>query len=40
VVDSRGRIAVIHNGIIENFLPIKRRLQAQGWEFVTDTDTE
>ncbi len=40
VTDSRGRIAVIHNGIIENFLPIKRRLQAEGWTFATDTDTE
>ncbi|GMU63956.1 MAG: glutamine--fructose-6-phosphate aminotransferase [isomerizing] [Acidobacteriota bacterium] len=40
VTDSRGRIAIIHNGIIENFLPIKRRLQADGWTFVTDTDTE
>jgi glucosamine--fructose-6-phosphate aminotransferase (isomerizing) len=40
VVDSRGRIAIIHNGIIENFLPIKRRLQAAGWTFATDTDTE
>ncbi|KAB2956575.1 MAG: glutamine--fructose-6-phosphate transaminase (isomerizing) [Thermoanaerobaculia bacterium] len=40
VTDSRGRIAVIHNGIIENFLAIKRRLQAEGWTFATDTDTE
>jgi glucosamine--fructose-6-phosphate aminotransferase (isomerizing) len=40
VVDSRQRIAVIHNGIIENFLPLKRRLQAAGWSFTTDTDTE
>jgi glucosamine--fructose-6-phosphate aminotransferase (isomerizing) len=40
VVDSKGRIAIIHNGIVENFLPIKRRLEADGWTFVTDTDTE
>ncbi len=40
VTDSRGRIAVIHNGIIENFLPLKRELQAEGWTFATDTDTE
>lgn len=40
VTDARNRVAVIHNGIIENFLPIKRRLQAAGWSFVTDTDTE
>jgi len=40
VTDARQRIAIIHNGIIENFLPIKRRLQAEGWTFSTDTDTE
>jgi glucosamine--fructose-6-phosphate aminotransferase (isomerizing) len=40
VVDSRNRIAIIHNGIIENFLAIKRRLEAEGWTFTTDTDTE
>jgi len=40
VVDGRGRVAVIHNGIIENFLPLKRRLIAEGWEFSSDTDTE
>jgi glucosamine--fructose-6-phosphate aminotransferase (isomerizing) len=40
VVDSKNRIAIIHNGIIENFLAIKRRLAAQGWTFSTDTDTE
>ncbi len=40
VVDSKNRIAIIHNGIIENFLAIKRRLLAEGWTFATDTDTE
>jgi glucosamine--fructose-6-phosphate aminotransferase (isomerizing) len=40
VVDSRGRLALIHNGIIENFLPLKRRLAAEGWSFTSDTDTE
>jgi glucosamine--fructose-6-phosphate aminotransferase (isomerizing) len=40
VVDARNRIAIIHNGIIENFLAVKRRLQAEGWTFSTDTDTE
>jgi glucosamine--fructose-6-phosphate aminotransferase (isomerizing) len=40
VVDGRRRVAVIHNGIIENFLPLKRRLAAEGWEFASDTDTE
>jgi glucosamine--fructose-6-phosphate aminotransferase (isomerizing) len=40
IVDAKGRIAIIHNGIIENFLAIKRRLQATGWTFSTETDTE
>jgi len=40
VTDARGRIAVIHNGIVENFLPLKRRLESEGFEFSTDTDTE
>jgi len=40
LVDARERVAVIHNGIIENFLELKRRLMADGWEFRSDTDTE
>jgi glutamine---fructose-6-phosphate transaminase (isomerizing) len=40
MVDSRRRLALIHNGIIENFLPLKRRLTAEGWSFQSDTDTE
>jgi glucosamine--fructose-6-phosphate aminotransferase (isomerizing) len=40
VVDSRRRVALIHNGIIENFVELKRRLTAEGWEFGSDTDTE
>ncbi len=40
VVDAHRRVAVIHNGIIENFLSLKRRLQDEGWTFATDTDTE
>jgi glucosamine--fructose-6-phosphate aminotransferase (isomerizing) len=40
ILDARGRVALIHNGIIENFLQLKKRLQAEGWEFSTDTDTE
>jgi glucosamine--fructose-6-phosphate aminotransferase (isomerizing) len=38
--DCTGKIVVIHNGIIENFLPIKQRLQKAGHEFKTETDTE
>jgi glucosamine--fructose-6-phosphate aminotransferase (isomerizing) len=40
MVDSRQRLALIHNGIIENFLELKQRLVAEGWSFVSDTDTE
>lgn len=39
-VDCRGRIAVIHNGIIENFLSLKNRLEAQGHRFESETDSE
>jgi glutamine---fructose-6-phosphate transaminase (isomerizing) len=38
--DCTGRIVVVHNGIIENYLELKRELQAQGHAFVTETDTE
>jgi glucosamine--fructose-6-phosphate aminotransferase (isomerizing) len=37
---SGGRVAVIHNGIIENFREIKDELEAKGYEFVSETDTE
>ncbi|HEY5623291.1 MAG TPA: glutamine--fructose-6-phosphate transaminase (isomerizing), partial [Gammaproteobacteria bacterium] len=37
---SGGRIAVIHNGIIENFREIKDELVAKGYEFASETDTE
>ncbi|MGB5401596.1 MAG: glutamine--fructose-6-phosphate aminotransferase, partial [Thermoanaerobaculia bacterium] len=36
VLDSKGRLALIHNGIIENFLPLKKRLIDEGWEFTSD----
>ena len=38
--DCTGKIVVVHNGIIENYLDLKRELQAQGHKFVTETDTE
>ena len=38
--DSEGKIVVVHNGIIENYLPLRERLTASGHQFVTDTDTE
>ncbi|MFT6430292.1 MAG: glucosamine--fructose-6-phosphate aminotransferase (isomerizing) [Halopseudomonas sp.] len=35
-----GRLAVVHNGIIENHSPLRKRLIALGYEFVSETDTE
>ena len=37
---SRNEVAVVHNGIIENYEPIRAELKTAGYEFVTDTDTE
>jgi glutamine---fructose-6-phosphate transaminase (isomerizing) len=39
-LSASGRIAVVHNGIIENYLEIKRSLQDLGYRFVSETDTE
>ena len=38
--DCTGRIVVVHNGIIENYLELKQELQSQGHTFKTETDTE
>jgi glucosamine--fructose-6-phosphate aminotransferase (isomerizing) len=38
--DASGNIVVVHNGVIDNFLPLKRKLQEAGHKFVTETDTE
>jgi glucosamine--fructose-6-phosphate aminotransferase (isomerizing) len=38
--DEKQHIAIVHNGIIENYLPLKRMLQEQGVTFSSDTDTE
>jgi glutamine---fructose-6-phosphate transaminase (isomerizing) len=38
--DCTGKIVVVHNGIIENYLDLKLELQRQGHTFVTETDTE
>ncbi|MEO6393868.1 MAG: glutamine--fructose-6-phosphate transaminase (isomerizing) [Pyrinomonadaceae bacterium] len=38
--DSSGRVVVVHNGIIENYLQLKKRLSALDHQFVTETDTE
>jgi len=38
--DAAGKIAVVHNGIIENFATLRRELESAGVEFASDTDTE
>jgi len=38
--DCKGRIVVVHNGIIENYLALKEALAAKGHRFITETDTE
>ncbi len=38
--DCTGRIVVVHNGIIENYLGLKAELQAEGHTFRTETDSE
>ena len=38
--DCNGRIVVVHNGIVENYLEIKRALTSEGHAFATETDTE
>jgi glucosamine--fructose-6-phosphate aminotransferase (isomerizing) len=38
--DCTGRIVVVHNGIVENYLDLKRELAEEGHTFVTETDTE
>ncbi|MDI6631116.1 MAG: glutamine--fructose-6-phosphate aminotransferase, partial [Thermoanaerobacteraceae bacterium] len=39
-LDCTGRLAVVHNGIIENYLELRRELAARGHRLVSDTDTE
>src|SRR5207247_7355233 len=38
--DCKGDVVVVHNGIVENYLALKQRLQSEGHEFKTETDTE
>ena len=38
--DCTGRIVVVHNGIIENYVTLKKRLIEEGHRFTTETDTE
>ena len=37
---ASGEVVVVHNGIVENFIPLKEELQAEGVSFTSDTDTE
>lgn len=39
-LSKSGKISVVHNGIIENYLPLKEKLIKKGYEFVSETDTE
>jgi glucosamine--fructose-6-phosphate aminotransferase (isomerizing) len=39
-ISNSGKIAVVHNGIIENYMELKEFLEAEGYEFVSETDTE
>lgn len=39
-IDKSGRLGVIHNGILENFRPLKHELESLGYEFISETDTE
>ncbi len=38
--DCKGQIVVVHNGIVENYLALRKQLTAEGHNFVTETDTE
>ena len=38
--DCKGDVVVVHNGIVENYLPLKHLLQSEGHDFKTETDTE
>src|SRR2546423_6137780 len=38
--DCSGKLAVVHNGIVENYAELREQLRAQGHEFTSETDTE
>src|SRR5205807_330084 len=38
--DCTGKIVVVHNGIVENYMPLKKKLIEEGHKFSTETDTE
>jgi len=37
---SKGKLAIVHNGIIENYVELKAELQKQGYQFTSETDSE
>ena len=39
-MNNAGTIAVVHNGIIENYIPLKKKMQDKGYQFISETDTE
>jgi glutamine---fructose-6-phosphate transaminase (isomerizing) len=39
-VDNAGKVALVHNGIIENYQALKEKLEEQGYRFQTETDSE
>jgi len=39
-ISNSGNLVIIHNGIIENYEPLKKELQKRGYMFTSDTDTE
>ena len=38
--DSSGKFVVVHNGIIENYIALRKKMMERGYKFVSDTDTE
>ncbi len=39
-IDSTGKLTIVHNGIIENYISLRKKLADEGVEFTTDTDSE
>lgn len=39
-INNKQTIAVVHNGIIENYIPLKKKMADKGYEFRSETDTE
>ena len=38
--DSTGKITIVHNGIIENYISLRNKLKSEGYNFITETDSE